>query len=126
MNLLIDSVLSRKFGKVRARTQCSRRDAQVQRAECATMCIERFIPGVAQQRARKCGQVNVEILGQNKFGHQQMRQHGFVEIVAKLQASVVLAVQQTLKLEGQVSEAGPEKRILGSALQRKAGERTPL
>src|SRR5258708_22926454 len=55
-----------------------------------------------------------------------MRQYGLVEVIANLEARVVLTAQQPLDLQRQISQAGGEKRILAVALQRKSREGTPL
>ena len=126
MQRLIKRILAQEPGETRARSETLRRNSQREYAETSPVRVQRFVSCIAQQSAGHGRQVNVSVLRQNQRGYEQIRQHRLVEVVAQLEAGVVLAIDLTFNLKRRITQVSPEQRIFRVALQGETRQRTPF
>src|SRR4029077_13080990 len=72
MDRLVVCVLGKELGEVRARTECGRSDPKVDGGIGSSMCVERLVAGIVNQRCRERREPYVSVLFKHKFRNQKV------------------------------------------------------
>ena len=63
------------------------------------MRVQGLVTRVTDEGSGERGKVNVPVLRQNQFGHEQMRKGSLIEVVANLKTGVRLLTDQSFHLK---------------------------
>src|SRR5580704_8464134 len=109
MKWFVEGVLSEEPGETCAGAKSHRGNCQIDGRVNAMVRVQWLVAGVTNKSGRECGEVYVAVLRWHELRDQQMRQDGFVEIVAKLEPGVGLSAHEPFDLERYIAEASREE-----------------